>query len=148
LFFGISLFSCRTYVYIAHFEIGFDWVRLALFSSSGQWWFSLVTLCGKEGCVGFVVAKIGFVLRKKRAICREISTYAEGLQGKATDLGVVGVGECLGLGSYDENLVLWYLLLTSCYLLLRTDYLVLAIGYRIFVRCILYTIGSWVSSKF
>ena len=44
LFFGISLCSCCTYVYIAHFEIG-------------------------------------FVLRKKGALCREISTYAEGLQG-------------------------------------------------------------------
>ena len=73
-------------------------------------------------CVGFVVAEIGFVLRKKGAICRGVSTTVERPQGKATDLGVVGVGECLGLGSYDENLVLWYLLLTICYLLFATDH--------------------------
>jgi len=59
---------------------------------------------------------------KNRAICRGVSTTVERPQGKATDLGV---GECLGLGSYDENLALWYLLLT-------TDYMVLAIGRSVF----------------
>jgi hypothetical protein len=50
-----------------------------------------------------------------------------------TDLGVVGVGECLGLGAYDENLVLWYLLLTIHYLL--------------FVRYILHSAGAWPSRR-
>jgi hypothetical protein len=86
-------------------------------------------------CVGFGVAEIGFVLRKKGTICRGVSTSVEGRRGKATDLGVVGVGECLGLGSYDENLVLWYLLLTIWYLLLRTDYLLFAIGYSLLDIC-------------
>jgi len=39
---------------------------------------------------------IGFVLRKKRPICRGVSTSVERPQVKAMDLGVVGVGECLG----------------------------------------------------
>jgi len=30
------------------------------------------------GCVGFVVAEIGFVLQKNRAICRGVSTSVEG----------------------------------------------------------------------
>ena len=66
----------------------------------------MVNLCGKESCVGFGLETIGFVLQKNRLICRGVSTTVERPQGKATDLGVVGVGECLGLGSYDENLVL------------------------------------------
>jgi hypothetical protein len=65
LFVDISLYLCSTYGHFAYFEIGFDWVRLALFSSSGRWWFSLVNLCGKGGCVGFVAMKIGFVLQKR-----------------------------------------------------------------------------------
>jgi len=35
---------------------------LGLFFRVGQGWFFLVTLCGKEGCVGFIVQEIGFVL--------------------------------------------------------------------------------------
>ena len=35
--------------------------------SSRPGWFIFVILCGKEGCIGFVFARIGFVLRNKEA---------------------------------------------------------------------------------
>jgi hypothetical protein len=67
----INPYYLCAYLHFAYFEIGFVWVRLASFSSSGQWWFSLVNLCGKEGCVGFVLGEIGFVLQKRGGFVEE-----------------------------------------------------------------------------
>ena len=75
-----------------------------------------ISLCSCCTYVYFAYFDIGFVLRKKRPIRRGVSTSVEGVQGEATDLGVVGVGEDYGLRSHDENLVAWYLLLTIYYL--------------------------------
>ena len=47
---------------------------------------------------------------------------------EAMVLGVAGVGEDLGFGSYGEGLLIRDLLLTIWYSLLTTGYLVLAIG--------------------
>jgi len=46
----------------------------------GQGWFIFIILCGKEGCIGSALNEIGFVLQKKRAICRGVSTSVEGRQ--------------------------------------------------------------------
>jgi len=39
-----------------------DWLCLGLFFRVGSGWFALVNLCGKEGCIGFGLEEIGFVL--------------------------------------------------------------------------------------
>jgi len=43
-------------------EIGFV---LGLFSRSPEARFIVVVLCGKEGCIDFVLLRFGFVLHKK-----------------------------------------------------------------------------------
>ena len=35
--------------------------ELGLFSGSPEGWFIVVNLCGKEGCIDFVLKRIGFV---------------------------------------------------------------------------------------
>jgi len=71
LFVDVTLCCYCTYGYIAHFEIGFVWVRLGSFSSSGRGWFVLVNLCGKGSCIGFVRKRIGFVLQKRGGFVEE-----------------------------------------------------------------------------
>ena len=64
----------------------------------GQGWFIFIILCGKEGCIGSALNEIGFVLQKKRAICRGVSTSVEGRQA-----GQDGQDERIGQKTGDRR---------------------------------------------
>jgi len=71
------LLNRRLSSFLAFRKLGSFGFVLGLSFSSWAGWFIIVILCDKGGCIDFVLLRFGFVLHKKGAICRVLSTNVE-----------------------------------------------------------------------